>query len=480
MPQMDPLLLFKHFIDWRALVDILLMSAGLYFLYRTLRRLGTWAIAAGILVTVVVYFLASLLDLKGIEWIFGNLSQVAMIALIVIFQPELRKIFERAASVRRSKQIDPGDELVELIGKALWNLTEKRQGAIVVLPGNEPIKEWLSGGYKLDARPSMPLILSIFDPSSPGHDGAIVVSNSKITSFGVRLPVSQSSRLSEEYGTRHHAGMGLAERSDALVIVVSEERGKIVAFKNGSMHRINNREQLSDAIKSHWHETASYGLDLPQVKLSWRTVAQMSASLGLAVLFWSTLAINQGEIIEKVVTVPVEFTASPHNLVLVGDKDKSVRLHLSGPKSDLNTIDASSLRAKLDLSKALAGKQIFVVTAENIRLPRNINLLDVVPSSIELSLAEIIEQEIYIKPQLLGNLPGGLKILSMDVLPEKIKALSPAADSKDKNASVITTPIYLSSIHNDTRIYCKVIAPPSIQPVDKHWPDVEVMITVGP
>ena len=101
---MDFILLIQQFFDWRALVDILLMSASLFFLYRTLQRLGTWGIAAGILIAIVVYLLASILDLKGIEWIMGNLSQVAVIALIIIFQPELRKIFERAASVRRSEK----------------------------------------------------------------------------------------------------------------------------------------------------------------------------------------------------------------------------------------------------------------------------------------------------------------------------------------------------------------------------------------
>ena len=117
---MDFILLIKHFFDWRALVDIALMAAGLYFLYRTLQRLGTWAIAAGILIAMVVYLIASLLDLKGIEWIFGNLSHVAVIALIIIFQPELRKIFERAASVYRSRQVDSGDEFIAILDDAYF------------------------------------------------------------------------------------------------------------------------------------------------------------------------------------------------------------------------------------------------------------------------------------------------------------------------------------------------------------------------
>ena len=476
---MEFIFLIQHFFDWRALVDILLMSAGLFFLYRTLQRLGTWGIAAGILVAMFVYFLASILDLKGIEWILGNLSQVAVIALIIIFQPELRKIFERAASVRGSKRVGSGNTLIGLLIDALWDLAEKRQGAIVVLPGKEPIQEWISGGYQMDALPSTPLIMSIFDPHSAGHDGAVIVSGGRLSQFGVRLPVSQSDRLSEVYGTRHHAGMGLAEQSDALVLVVSEERGKISVFKEGQMHSMDNQEQLVSAITDHWRKTDTYSLELTRKNLGWRTIVQMSASLGLALFFWSTLIIAQGEMLEKVVTVPVEFTASPANLVLVGDKDKDVQLHLSGPKSDLDAINPAELRVKIDLSKAVSGKQSFVITAENIRLPRKISLLDVVPSDIDLTLAEIVEHDVFIQPQLLGKLPANRKIQSMEVIPPKVKVSSPAETNKDMIVSLFTTPIYLESIYSTTSIFCKIIAPPSIQPVEKRWPDVEVVITVS-
>ena len=155
-------ILIKELLTWRSGVDILLMAAGLFFLHRTLLRLGTWRIVVGILVAICLFFIARTLNFKGIEWIFGNLSQVAVVALIVIFQPELRKIFERAVSVRRPEIGDREDQVSRMIAEALWKLSSQRQGAIVVFPGKEPIEEWLSGGYKLDAKPSLPLILSIF------------------------------------------------------------------------------------------------------------------------------------------------------------------------------------------------------------------------------------------------------------------------------------------------------------------------------
>jgi len=206
----------------------------------------------------------------------------------------------------------------------------------------------------------------------------------------------------------------------------------------------------------------------------------MFVSLSLAVFFWSALTIAQGEMLEKIVTVPVEYTASPASLILVGDKQKEVRLHLSGSKSDLDSVNQDELNVKIDLSKAVPGKQIFLISGENLRLPKNVKLLDMVPSSMELTLAEIVEQEVNIKPQLVGKLPARLKIIKIEVLPQKIKVLSPMADGRSKAVEVITTPIYLESIYNDTSLYCKIIAPPTVHPVDKHWPDVEVVIKVGP
>lgn len=479
MESLGSLVLIKTLLNWRTALDVVLIAAGLFFLYRTLMRLGTWRIVVGILAALGLFLIANFLDLRGIEWIFGNLSQVAAIALIVIFQPEIRKIFERAVSVRRSEMGDREDELSQITAESLWKMAQQHRGAIVVFPGKEPIDEWLSGGFKLDAKPSSPLIMSIFDPNSPGHDGALIIQNGKFKRFGVRLPVSESSRLPEEYGTRHHAALGLAEKSDALVIVVSEERGRVSLFKNGRFRMVTEIDQISKKIISHWKDTASYFMNMPDRKTRWKLLPQILASLVVAVFFWSTLIIAQGQMLEKIISVPVEYTAPPANLMLAGEKQKEVRLHLAGPRSDLDSINPSQLNVTVDLSKAAAGTQTFPITAENIRLPRDVKLLDVVPSGVELTLAEIEQREVPIKPQLIGKLPDGLKILDLKVIPPKVKVLSPAAVGKQQVASIITTPIYLEGIYSDANVFCKIIAPSAFQPAEKRWPDVEVQIKVG-
>ncbi len=479
MGQIGIPVLVKELLSWRAILDILLIAAGLFFLYRTLLRLGTWKIVAGILVAMAIFLVASFMDLKGIEWFFNNISQVAVIALIVLFQPELRKILEQTASVKRSEPRDIDEKLSHLVVDALLTLAQQGRGAIVVFPGKEPIEEWLSGGFILDAKPSLPLIMSIFDPNSPGHDGALIITNGKFSRFGVRLPVSQSSKLPEEYGTRHHAAMGLVEKSDALAIVVSEERGNLSIFHEGKIRQESNGEKIVKTIISHWKDMASFPVVFPKGKARWPVFLQIFASLVLAAFFWSTLAISQGEILEKVITVPVEYTASSPNLTLVGNKAEEVRLHLSGPKSAIDAVNPSHTSVKIDLSKAVPGKQSFIITRENIQLPKDIHLLDVVPSGFELTLAEIVEKELVIKPQLVGKLPGSLKIRSLKINPEKVKVFSPASDEMNKLISLTTTPIYLNNIYENTTIYCKIIALPAVQPKEKRWPDVVVVITVG-
>ena len=478
MEKMSLFFLLKELLSLRAITDIILVTAGLYFLYHTLLRLGTWKIVTGIVLAIVFFSVASMLDLRGIEWIYSNLSPVAVIALIIIFQPELRKVFERAASMRRIEADAAGDGLSQIISEALIKLAEQRRGAIVVLPGKEPIQEWLSGGYALDATPSFPLMMSIFDPNSPGHDGALIIKDGKFARFGARLPISQTTRLPKELGTRHHAALGLAERSDALVLVVSEERGVFSIFQNGLYRMINNREEILSAVVDHWKQTASSAIELPVGRLRWPTIVQITASLAVAVTFWIALTVSQSEILEKIIAVPVEYTATSPSLALVGDREKEVRLHLAGSKSVLGSLSSAMLSVKIDLSKAGAGKQSFLVSAENIRLPKEVQLIDIVPSSVDLTLAAIVKREVIVKPQLIGTLPGNLKLKSVQVTPKKVTALVPVERDTDEVFGVITTPIYLETVTEDTVVHCKIIARPSIQPADKRWPDVEVQIGV--
>lgn len=466
---------FIEFISWRAVLDILLITLGLFFVYSSLRRLGTWKILIGILLAVAIFFVARFLELDGIIWFYNNVSQVAVIGLIVLLQPEIRKLFERAISTRR-RDIDQMDNgLISLISEAAKTLAKQKRGALIVLPGKESMSEYLAGGQVLKAEISLPLILSIFDPHSPGHDGAIIIENGKIVRFGVRLPISSSDKLPKEYGTRHYAAAGLSEVTDALVIAISEERGVITVFQRGTGTLQQSKTSLENVLIEHERNTQSF-LSPVETNRRFYPWPEVATSFLIACVFWYSVVVGEAEIHEKVITIPVEYIRTPKDLALTGKKPSEVKVHLVGPKSSL--VNIIELSVKIDLSKAVAGKQKFTITDDDINLAKRVKLIDVQPSSLSLDLVQIVEKELVVKPQLVGKLSDSLIIVSTTITPSKVRALVRSSGVNEEDLLLITTPIFLGKIKANTTIFGKIIVPPRIQPVDRKWPDVEIQIKV--
>ena len=468
-------------LGWRPLTDITLIALGMFFVYHTLRRLGTWQIFLGVVMAMLVYVAAILLDLEGITWIFSNLSHVALIGIIIIFQPEIRKMLESSVSPARREQEGPdGEELPLSIADSLFSLAPIPCGAIVIFPGRDPLERFLTGGISLNADPSRELILSIFDTHSPGHDGALLVRDGKLAGYGYRLPISKSSRLPREMGTRHHAGMGLSETTDALVFVVSEERKTVSCFKNGKLTRVTGRKEAVELITDHWKSTASF---LPQPEKGakkWVTALELVTTFLLTILIWSSVVIGRMEIVEKSVLAPIVYVSLAPNNALAGAKPAETRVHLAGPKSQMDGLTAENLRVRIDLSNAMPGKQTFFVSRENLNLPKKVDLLDADPPEINLAIEETVDMEVPVTPQLVGQPRQGLVVAEVLVKPQKVRVVMKKGDGPPEGLSVTTTPIYLDSLGSSTGLLCKIIAPPGTQPPDKPWPDVEVQIRLMP
>lgn len=466
-------------LDWRVSLDIILLALLIFFLYRTIKTTGTGKIFLGILIAAGIFVVARILDLKGIEWIYSNLSQILLLALIIIFQPELRKIFERAASIKRREIVIEAPKIASLISDAAFVLAKQKRGALIVFPGQDSVKAWTSEGVPLDAQISFPLLMSIFDPNSPGHDGAVVIENGKITSFGVRLPLSDSNKLPQEFGTRHHAGLGLSEVTDALVIVVSEERGAVTLFYEGMYERIKDKNDLAARIMKHWSIIASYQLfnqkNIPQRK----TITQIALSFVLAFLFWSTVVLTQSELKEMIYTVPVDYISMPKTYLIEGETTAEITVNLLGRTVDLNRINPSQLRALIDLSKITPGEKTIRVNEENLDIPKQVRVTRTRPASIQLTIIEMREIEVAIKPQFIGSLPDGFAIDSLAIIPERIKVLAPVDSLHQDSIILLTTPIFLETIKADNRIVCNLTAPTKIKPLSNRFPDVEIYLAVS-
>ncbi len=282
----------KAMLDWRVTLDILVVTLGIFFLYRTLRTTA-WKIVSGVIIATFIFMVARIIGLRTIDWIYSNLSQVMLLSLIIVFQPEIRKIFEKFASIRPRESVSGGARLSYILSDVAFALAKAGQGGLLVIAGKDSIAPVASKGIALNADPSFPILMSIFDPHSVGHDGAAVIEHDKITSFGVRLPLSQSGKLPEEIGTRHHAAMGLSEISDALIIAVSEERATITVFEHATATLMTDKNLLASKIIAHLRDRASY--EPPGVidENRGKVIIELLVSLLLALLFWSTVILTQ-------------------------------------------------------------------------------------------------------------------------------------------------------------------------------------------
>lgn len=468
----------KGMLDWRVSLDILLIAMAIFFLYQTLRTIGSWKIFFGVFLAGLMFVSARFLDLRGIEWIYSNLSQVLVLALIIIFQPELRRFFERAASLQRRGNGFEVEKIAFVISDTAFSLAAQHHGAIMVLSGNDSLKSRTSEGVPLKAEPSFPLLMSIFDPHSPGHDGAVVIEQGLVISFAVRLPLSASRRLSHEYGTRHHAGLGLSEITDAFVIVVSEERGTVTVFKQGEMIRLKSKAELASQIDIHWQKLVFPQFVQLKARKKKRLISQLVVSFMLAFFFWSTVVLTQSKLQEAFYTVPIEYHSIRKNVALVNDVPKEVRLTLIGPVANIEKLNLNQLRVRVDLSNAIQGKKIILVDQSNIQLPRHVRVKDADPSSLELNFVSRIEMEAVVDPQLIGKAPRGYKIVSVEVVPKSVWILVPMDNVLNEKLKLLTTPIYLENVRSEKTIYCNLIAPRSVQPFESSWPAVEVTLKV--
>lgn len=244
--------LLSFSFGFKDAIDILLVAGILYETYRLLRRTGAANLFWGILAFIVVWFLVSFvfqLDLTGA--LFDRIISVGAIALIVIFQEEIRMFFYRVGSRFSSLQImrkrTPEGEGVQRqqifeITQACRHMASQKTGALIVLAGAGNLKEIVDTGERLDARVSARLIENIFFKNTPLHDGALVIRDDKMLAAACILPVSKDQTIPKHYGLRHRAALGLTEKSDATCIVVSEETGHISVAADGKIREVKEDE----------------------------------------------------------------------------------------------------------------------------------------------------------------------------------------------------------------------------------------------
>ncbi len=226
-------------LGWKDLIDILCMAFVIYRILIIIRGSRATQMLLGLLILMGVTFIAKWGELRTIHWLLQNFWTIWVLAIIVLFQPELRRALAQVGHHRFFEAFHRMQKatLIEEIVRASIALAGKRIGALVVLEGDTRLESYVEAGTTLDAQVSRELLLSLFNPRSPLHDGAVMIAGGKIASAGCFLPLASERLASKDLGTRHRAAIGLTEETDASVIVVSEESGSISLARGGSLMR---------------------------------------------------------------------------------------------------------------------------------------------------------------------------------------------------------------------------------------------------
>jgi diadenylate cyclase len=270
-------------------LDMLLVAGFIYALLVWFKRTKSAFVALGLMVLAAVYTLARAAGLIMTTWIFQGFFAVLIVAIIVIFQEEIRSIFERIAvwSLGGSAQPSAQEREVEMLVRAVADFARDGTGALVVLRGRDPLDRHVEGGWELNGLLSEALLESIFDSHSLGHDGAVIVERDRVVKFGCHLPLSKEFGKINNVGTRHTAALGLSELTDALSLVVSEERGTISIARRGNLEVIQSLAKLEDTLQNFFLEVAPRpaGESFLQV---WRhNTKEKAIAAALSILFWS-------------------------------------------------------------------------------------------------------------------------------------------------------------------------------------------------
>lgn len=373
--------------------DILIISAIAYVFVVLFVRTKSIPMLIGIIFLVLLYGLTSIFNLPLTKMFFNSFFGMFLVVLVVIFQKELRRLFEFIGFLGLKKRTSaPNYDSLGIILKAVKKFAKNKIGALIVFPGAEMIDGRVDGGILLNGKISEPLLLSIFDDSSPGHDGAVIIRGDKIERFGVHLPLAENFEAVRKFGTRHRAALGLSEKSDALCIVVSEERGTVSLARNGEIKDIARDKEIEKEVRGFFEEKFSGKKISKYKKFLKKNIIPICLSLGVAFIFWAVFN-YQPAVIQKNYLVPVEFRNLPADFILDNLSDSEIVVTLSGFEKDFKILDPASVKISLDVSETKLGWHKILVSKDSVKKPSDFTIVSIEPASVKFRLAKIEEKK---------------------------------------------------------------------------------------
>jgi uncharacterized protein (TIGR00159 family) len=434
----------------------------------------------GISLLGFIYVVAKFFQLYLTTVVLQGFFAILLFVLVVIFQEDLRRFFERLAILgiirKKIQSTTPQEQTAEIITQTVADFARKRIGALIVIQGSDPLDRHLSGGTTLNGVLSEPLLESIFDPHSDGHDGAVVIDGNTVIRFGCHLPLSQNIGPFGISGLRHTAALGLSERSDAICIVVSEERGTISIAQREQIREVTSASALKGELESFYLSKTPLGKPGPISLWLKENTKEKVIAIFLACVLWIIFG-YQKESIYKDFNVPVEYINVPSEWFIEEPKIKEAKLMLAGPSQAFQLLNTEALKISLSLSQIQEGKQDIILTKEMIKTPSNINVVGIKPSRITVNASKFVRVSVPIEVVTENQTVPGVIVQKITVTPSSLKLLVPSRQLRN-NITIKTAPIDLQSLTATTTLKPKLVIPPEVQFEDKREPSVTVVIKI--
>jgi diadenylate cyclase len=374
-------------VHWQDVVDFLVLTAALYIVLRWAQQARALRVALVVMGLHAGALVARHFDLPVTSWVLDGAAILAIILLVLVFQAELRRFFMRIDSMLnwRSQAASRLSETYQAIARAAFRLAAGSVGALMVIVRRNAVAELVSGGIVLEAGVTPEILEAIFQKTSPVHDGAVVVRGDRIVQASAVLPLTERERVPSYYGTRHRAAMGLSERCDALVVVVSEERGEVSLMDGRRIIAVDEETNLAQMLEKLCARPPG---DARSRAREWlfSNVRVKLAALGLAVAIWSSSFVAAGTTV-RTVAVPVEFVDVPSGMDLAAPTDR-LEVQVRGSPWMMDSVSLTRLVARFSLRGAKAGAINLPVDSGDLNLPPGIVMERVSPGRIAVKLVQ--------------------------------------------------------------------------------------------
>lgn len=401
-------------IGMTDIIEMLILVFVFYKILKTIKNTRAWVFLQGMMILLFAYTASEMLQLHVIKAIFEGLFGTALVLVIIVFQQEIRKMIAELGSkgkgiFNRTRKKDKykkriSDEAIEEIIEAVKDMSAVKTGALILIQKDIPLKEYSDTGIYVNADISSQMLVQIFEKNTPLHDGAVVINNGRIESATCYLPLSNSSDISKDLGTRHRAGIGVSEVSDTLVIIVSEETGKISTVKGGQISHGITPEKLREELRAIQNTEIEI---TPKMDFWKNGKLKFMAAVGTVVL-WTVLMNNinpmQSVLIQDVpVTLLNTRAITDEGMSYHVTSGSTVDVEVSGRRSVVDTITKEDLAAYADMSK------LSITNAAEIRVNCKVN--GVTAESKETMMAIAVEDtkelDYDIKVKTVGEVASG-------------------------------------------------------------------------